>query len=164
MIVWGSRSPKILHDRDIWRLQCLQCLSQKSVPKQQCNNTTMAGQDGRWAPCMGCTGCMIEYAKPKTEEPLECRQYCSKVFWLTADGGFKEPPKAPKKRMPRKLSKKQQLWANYHKQQAEIKKANFFKPRANNKKKQTDKETDDKHNDETMDGKPSALGRPTRKL
>ena len=73
---------------------------------------------------------MIEYAKPDTEEPLDCREYCSKVFWLTAEGGFKKPPK---KRMPRRPTKKQQQWANYHKQQAEIKKANFFKPRKTHK-------------------------------
>jgi len=90
----------------------------------------MAAAGGRWIPCGGCKGCADELEKDSAKAEYDPFLYCPSAKWTVP-----EPDPAAKKtrrrtaKGPRKLSKKRQLWDNYHKQQDNAKKANFFKPK-----------------------------------
>jgi len=88
----------------------------------------MAPEVGQWLPCAACKGCTEELAKDPSEALPLATSYCSNAKWVPAKPGQSSRKLGAKKRV-RKLSKKAQLWANYHKQLDDIKKASFFKPR-----------------------------------
>ena len=93
----------------------------------------MTPQKGRWLPCAICRGCDAELAKkPPYNSPAKAANiYCSEPIWLPAIPTRKaKRPWVPGTKQPaRKLGKKAQFWADYHKQQDDLKKANFFIPK-----------------------------------
>ena len=123
----------------------------------------MAANKGHWLPCAVCRGCDEELAKePPYNSPVKTANfYCSQPIWMPAKSVAKAKPAwmPGTKKQPRKLGKKAQFWADYHKQQDNIKRSQFFVPKK--EKSKPPKSTEDIVGE--FDAKPKAQDRQNTK-